>query len=191
MKRLPFWPTLIVGAAIAMMIGLGLWQVQRMNWKAALLAEYAGAAQRPGVAYPAVPDPDDLPLYRKSSVNCLAVTGWRSSSGRSTTGQAGWVHIASCSRGAEGPGAQVVAGWSMRPESPTWAGGQISGVIAPDSAHLVRLIASPPVAGLKAVQPPSPEDIPNNHWAYAIQWFLFAGLAAVIYSLAVAKRARS
>ena len=92
---------------------------------------------------------------------------------------------------AEGPGAQVVAGWSVRPDNPDWAGGMASGIIAPDSVHLIRLIAAPPVAGLDAVQPPSPEDIPNNHWAYAVQWFLFAGIAAVIYAMAVARRART
>lgn len=190
MKRLPFWPTVIVAMAVAVMIGLGIWQLQRMAWKEALLADYASAADKPAIAWPAVPDPGALPLYRTSSVNCLSVTGWRSSSGRSARGQAGWVHIASCSTGAEGPGAQVVAGWSARPGDPAWSGGQVRGVIAPDSAHLIRLVAAPPVAGLQAVQPPSPEDIPNNHWAYAVQWFLFAAIAAVIYGLAVARRAR-
>lgn len=191
MKKVPFWPTLIVGLAIAVMIGLGIWQVQRMAWKDALLAEYAGAANRPAITWPVVPDPQALPLYRKSSVNCLEVTGWRSSSGRSARGQAGWVHIASCRTGAEGPGAQIVAGWSVRPDNPDWTGGTASGIIAPDSVHLIRLIAAPPVAGLDAVQPPSPEDIPNNHWAYAVQWFLFAGIAAVIYVMAVVRRGRS
>jgi surfeit locus 1 family protein len=191
MKRLPILPTVIVAVAIAIMIGLGVWQMQRMAWKEALLAEYASADTMPATAWPAVPDADNLPLYRTSSVNCLKVTGWRSSSGRNARGQAGWVHIAACATGAEGPGAQVVAGWSSRPGNPAWTGGQVRGVIAPDSAHLIRLIAAPPVAGLQAVQPPSPEDIPNNHWAYAIQWFLFAGLAAVIYGLAVAKRLRN
>ncbi|MFN3473462.1 MAG: SURF1 family protein [Blastomonas sp.] len=191
MKRLPFWPTVVVGIAIAIMIALGVWQLQRMAWKEALLDEYATASDQPAVAWPSVPDRDALPLYRVSSVNCLTVTGWRSASGRNARGQAGWVHIASCSTGAEGPGAQVVAGWSLRPDDPDWTGGQVTGVIAPDSAHLIRLVAAPPVAGLQAVQRPSPEDIPNNHWAYAIQWFLFAGLAAVIYGLAVARRARS
>ncbi|GGB60197.1 SURF1-like protein [Blastomonas aquatica] len=191
MKRLPLGPTLIVGIAIGVMIALGVWQIQRMAWKDALLAEYASATERPSVAWPSVPDRAALPLYRKSSVNCLTVTDWRSSSGRNARGQAGWVHIAACSTGAEGPGAQVVAGWSLRPDDPIWAGGQVSGVIAPDSVHLIRLVAAPPVAGLEAVQPPSPGDIPNNHWAYAIQWFLFAGIAAVIYGLAVARRTRS
>lgn len=191
MTRLPFWPTLVVGVAIAIMIGLGVWQVQRMNWKEALLDEYSDAAERPPVAWPAVPEPDDLPLYRKSSVNCLTVTGWRSTSGRNARGQSGWVHVASCSTGAEGPGAQVVVGWSARPQSPVWTGGPIRGLIAPDSVHLVRLIAAPAISGLEAVQPPSPEDIPNNHWAYAIQWFLFAGIAAVIYIMAVIRRAKT
>lgn len=191
MKRLPFWPTLIVGIAIAIMIGLGVWQLQRMAWKEALLAEYQSAADKPAIAWPQVPDPQALPLYRRSSVQCLEVTGWRSSSGRSASGASGWVHIASCRTGAEGPGAQVVAGWSQRPDNPAWSGGAVRGVIAPDSAALVRLVASPPVAGLRPVQKPSPEDIPNNHWAYAVQWFLFAGIAAVIYILAVARRTRS
>jgi len=191
MRRLPFWPTLIVGIAIAIMIGLGVWQLQRMAWKEALLAEYRTAADKPAIAWPQVPDPRALPLYRASSVNCLEVMDWRSSSGRSASGASGWVHIASCRTGAEGPGAQVVAGWSQRPEDPAWSGGQVSGVIAPDSSALVRLVAAPPVAGLQAVQKPSPEDIPNNHWAYAVQWFLFAGIAAVIYGLAVARRTRS
>ncbi|WP_452082104.1 SURF1 family cytochrome oxidase biogenesis protein [Blastomonas aquatica] len=143
MKRLPLGPTLIVGIAIGVMIALGVWQIQRMAWKDALLAEYASATERPSVAWPSVPDRAALPLYRKSSVNCLTVTDWRSSSGRNARGQAGWVHIAACSTGAEGPGAQVVAGWSLRPDDPIWAGGQVSGVIAPDSVHLIRLVAAP------------------------------------------------
>ncbi|WP_373487196.1 SURF1 family protein [Blastomonas sp.] len=189
--RLPLWPTLLVGAAIAVMIALGVWQVQRMAWKNALLAEYENAADLPAIAWPVVPDVDSLPLYRRSSVNCLRVIGWRSASGRGAGGQAGWVHVASCSTSAEGPGAQVVTGWSQRPDNPDWTGGMVTGVIAPDSQHLVRLVAAPPVAGLAPVQKPSPEDIPNNHWAYAIQWFLFAAIAAVIYIMAVAKRQKA
>jgi surfeit locus 1 family protein len=38
---------------------------------------------------------------------------------------------------------------------------------------------------------PDPNDIPNNHLAYAVQWFLFAGVALVIYALAVRKRMRA
>ena len=188
MKRVPVLPTIIVLLAVATMIGLGIWQIQRLHWKEALLADYASAATKPPIAWPMPADPDALPLYRKSSVNCVSVEGWRASSGRNRAGAAGWVHIAACRTGAEGPGAQVVAGWSQRPENPQWAGGLVTGVIAPDSRFLVRLVADPPVAGLAATQPPSLDDIPNNHFAYAVQWFLFAGIALVIYVLALRRR---
>jgi cytochrome oxidase assembly protein ShyY1 len=36
--------------------------------------------------------------------------------------------------------------------------------------------------------PPNPEDVPNNHLSYAVQWFAFAGIAAGIYLLAVRRR---
>jgi cytochrome oxidase assembly protein ShyY1 len=37
---------------------------------------------------------------------------------------------------------------------------------------------------------PSPDSIPNNHLSYAIQWFLFAAAAALIYVLALRLRQR-
>jgi surfeit locus 1 family protein len=30
--------------------------------------------------------------------------------------------------------------------------------------------------------------VPNNHLSYAVQWFLFAAIASVIYVLAVRRR---
>lgn len=54
--------------------------------------------------------------------------------------------------------------------------------------NAIRLIADPPVAGLAASALPDPKSIPNNHWSYAIQWFLFAGVALVIYAIALRKR---
>ena len=82
--------------------------------------------------------------------------------------------------------ARVVLGWSRDPHAPDWRGGEASGVIAPGP----RLVSDPPLAGLAANARPDPADIPNNHWSYAVQWFLFAGTALVIYALALWKRAR-
>ena len=42
-RRLPIFPTIVVAAAVAIMIGLGMWQLQRAEWKEALLARYAAA----------------------------------------------------------------------------------------------------------------------------------------------------
>ena len=52
------------------------------------------------------------------------------------------------------------------------------------------LIADTPAPGLSANEMPSVDSIPNNHLAYAVQWFLFAGVAVIIYLLALRRRAR-
>ena len=51
-------------------------------------------------------------------------------------------------------------------------------------------MADPPLAGLAANARPDPRDIPNNHLSYAVQWFLFATTAMVIYLLALRARWR-
>jgi surfeit locus 1 family protein len=188
-RRLPILGTILVLIAVATMAGLGIWQLQRAEWKNDLLATYAAADEMPPIAYPAVPNPEDPPYFRKSSVNCLAVIGWRSTSGRNINGKSGWAHIAQCrTAGAEGPGAQIVAGWSPRPDNPDWQGGVVDGIIAPDSQYVIRLVASEPVAGLQQSQPPALEDVPNNHLSYAVQWFLFAGIALIIFLIALRGR---
>jgi surfeit locus 1 family protein len=191
MKRVPLFATILVIAACATMIGLGIWQLQRAKWKEGLLAEYAAAQNMPPVTYPAVPLPKSLPLFRHSGGMCLSVTGWRAVSGRSLKGEPGWVHLASCTTGAEGPGMTVDAGWSKQPADPVWTGGEVTGVIGADGRTVIRLVSDKPLAaGLRASAPPSLEDIPNNHMGYAFQWFFFAGLAALIYGLALRKRLR-
>jgi surfeit locus 1 family protein len=60
----------------------------------------------------------------------------------------------------------------------------VRGVIAPGP----RLVADPPLAGLEANAIPDPSQIPDNHLSYAVQWFLFAGAALVVYVLALRKR---
>lgn len=189
MKGFPIFVTILVLVAVTTMIGLGIWQLQRADWKDALLATYEAASDQPAIGYPTVPTDDDPPYFRRSSVNCIEVLDWRAASGRNTNGQSGWAHIAHCKTlGGEGPGAQVVAGWSKSPVDPKWGGGIVNGVIAPDSQHIVRLVSSEPVAGLQKIQAPSTDDVPNNHMAYAVQWFLFAGIALTIYILALRGR---
>lgn len=193
MKRLPLWPTLLVAAAIAVMIGLGVWQIQRAHWKEALLARYAKAATLPPTAFPAVPVPDEGLLFRRASGNCLEVIRWDARNGRNRKGESGWRHIASCrTGGGEGPGMAVDYGWSRAFQPPTAkVNGPVSGVIDFDRDRVFILIADQAAPGLEPSETPSPADIPNNHRAYAVQWFLFAGVALVIYLIAVRRRLRS
>ena len=190
--RLPLVPTILVAAAVAVMIGLGFWQLDRRHEKEALIARFQTASKLPPVAWPAVPPDGDSLLYRKASGFCLEVVGWRSVAGRSASDETGWSHIASCRTGGmEGPGMQVDMGWSKSSAPPAgWRGGEVSGTIAPDSTHRMRLVSELPAPGLQPSAPPSPALTPNNHLLYAIQWFFFAAAAAVIYLLALRRRQR-
>jgi cytochrome oxidase assembly protein ShyY1 len=189
-RRLPIIPTIIVLAAVATMIGLGVWQLQRARWKEALLARYAQADKLPPIAFPTVPlRNEQLPLFRHATGVCLRVIGHRAQAGENRAGDPGYVQIVDCATGAEGPGMSVEVGWSQNPNAKVnWTGGPVSGIIAPDRKMRMRLIAASAPAGLEPSAPPSLSTIPNNHRSYAMQWFSFAVIALVIYGLAVRKR---
>lgn len=182
-RQLPLIPTIVVVAAAAVMVWLGFWQLGRADEKAELIARYEAALQ---LSEPMVwPEPDayDSSLFRRSSVDCRQVRGIDSVSGKSDRGQNGWAHIARCSHSGSGV-ADVAIGWSRDPNPPTWTGGTVSGFIAP-YGEVVKLVAEEPQAGLQALAKPDPNDLPNNHLAYAGQWFFFALTALVIYGFAV------
>ena len=189
LRRLPLIPTILVIAAVATMIGLGIWQISRAGEKKAMLARYAAAQGLPEIAFPTMPPKGDLPLYRRASGLCLRVVGWNATAGEDRTGESGYSHFASCSTGAEGPGMVVDAGWAKDPNAKSsWTGGEVSGVIGPDRKARLRLVSGDGLGGLVASAPPSPSSIPNNHLFYAAQWFFFAVAALVIYVLAWRKR---
>ena len=191
-RRPPLIATLLVGAAIAAMIALGVWQLQRRAWKEGLIARWTQVATLPPVAWPAVPPADDALIYRRADGFCLAVTAMSARAGENRRGQPGWRHIAHCRTGAEGPGMTVDIGWSRDPALKTpWPGGKVSGIIGRDRDARILLVADTPAAGLEASAAPDPRAEPNNHLSYAIQWFLFAATAAIIYLLALRGRDRS
>ena len=189
-RRLPLIPTVLVVAAVAVMIGLGVWQLRRAAWKEGLIARYAQAERLPPIAFPTEPPSGaQLPLFRHATGVCLRTIGRRATAGQNRSGEPGFVHIIDCATGAKGPGMSVQVGWSKDPNAKiAWNGGLVSGIIAPDSRMRMRLVAASAPPGLQLSAPPSLESIPNNHGAYAVQWFAFAAIALVIYGLAVAKR---
>ena len=191
LRRIPLIPTILVGLAVAVMIGLGIWQLDRRAEKEALLATYQAASGKPPISWPTLPPVEPLPLFRHATGNCLQVVGFRTSAGQNLKAEPGYLIIADCRTGAEGPGMSVELGWSKDPNAgKTYRGGLVSGLIAPDGRTGMRLVAATPGPGLMPSAPPSPETIPNNHFSYAIQWFLFAGIALIIYILALRQRWR-
>jgi cytochrome oxidase assembly protein ShyY1 len=191
-KRLPIVPTMVVVAAAAVMVWLGVWQLHRAAWKEALLARYAQSEKLPPITYPTVPlREDQLPLFRHATAVCLRIVGHRAQAGENRAGEPGYVHIVDCATSAEGPGMSVEVGWSKDPNAKVnWAGGAVSGVIAPDRRMRMRLVAASAPPGLEPSAQPSLASIPNNHRSYALQWFAFAAIALIIYGLAVRKRLR-
>ncbi len=205
MKRaVPVVPTIIVALAALLMVRLGTWQLHRRHEKAALLAHYAANVVKPPLPLVALFPIDDDDLYRRTSGYCLDVTGWQMAAGRGIDGTTGWRHIALCRTGAEGPGFAVDVGVSATADKPDWKGGPVRGRltwtttgasivtallhrIPPRSPMIVSDAAAP---GLKPTLPPNPGDLPNNHLSYAVQWFLFAGVAVAIYAVALWQRAR-
>ncbi|MCJ2183162.1 SURF1 family protein [Novosphingobium sp. 1949] len=188
MRHIPILSTLVVLLACALMVGLGFWQLERRREKEALLAHYAHAQGLTApVAWNADGGPSPELWYRRTSVPCASLSDQSAVAGRSRSGTAGFAATAQCHL-AGGGTARVVLGWT---EHPDWKaplpGGVVSGVIAPGP----RLVADPPLGGLGANALPDPADLPNNHLSYAIQWFLFALTALVIYALALRKRLRA
>lgn len=205
LKRLPLIPTLVVLAAVAVMVRLGFWQIDRMHEKNTLLARFSASAQllpvtdlagKKGESY-------DLLLFRKIGVECSKVGGISQRAGRNLQGETGWAHEAQClENGAPRIDGQtryciddcgkttlrVVLGWSRKPDPVSWNGGKVHGTVVSAKEGEFRIVADSPLAGLEPNARPDPTDLPNNHWSYAIQWFLFAGIALVIYGLALRKR---
>ena len=186
----PLIPTFLVAAAVATMIGLGVWQLQRRQEKVDLFERLAAARDLPAIDWPNAPFAGPPPLFRAARGHCLSVAGFRTAAGRNRAGEPGFLVIAECRVGAEGPGMAVELGWSKNPNAGRdYKGGVVRGIIAPDRAARMRLVSTEPGPGLAASAPPSTETISNNHLSYAIQWFLFAGIAALIYVLALRRRA--
>ena len=199
--RVPVLPTLLVGLAVAVMIALGMWQLDRREQKESAIRRLAANISRPPVPFPSPPFGDAL-LFRRATATCPRVVTWSRESGRSASGMRGWRQIAGCAGEAGKQAFSIQLGISRDfGTTPRFAGGDVRGYIshAPDHRSLLSgmfdrsptplmLVADTPPTGLEANPPPDLSAVPNNHLAYAVQWFVFASVAAVIYALALRRR---
>jgi len=203
MRRLPILPTLVVLLAVGAMIGLGLWQLQRAEWKEGLLARYRSAATAPPLAeLPAGSLPDSLG-FRKASLDCFVAGAPMQIGGQGPDGAPGFRSILPC-RLADGREMLADIGWqqvgSALPAPASGARLSAAGVLVPDEVLAERFAGRPvrPMPWLIVLEtaqpgyapskPPAIETIPNNHRGYAVQWFLFAAVALGIYGLAIRRR---
>ncbi len=198
MKRLPVIPTLVVASAVAAMIGLGVWQLQRAAWKDRLLADYVAAAALPALDLDPLlaRDGNELPplAFRRVLVTCRADNAEPAlRGGRNLQGAGGYSYFVPCLPGAAGLAGRLIvnAGWSALPDNERRI--SLNGLVAGRLGAVrpgapITLTSAAVQAPLRPSAAPAIEDIPNNHLAYAFQWFFFAAAAAVIYLLALRRR---
>jgi surfeit locus 1 family protein len=197
MRRPPIVATLVVAAAVIVMIRLGIWQIQRAGWKERLLAEYSAAQSMPAVDLdPLLDGRVDLPpvSFRRALVTCHADdVEPRIRAGRNAADEPGQVYLVPCRPGAAGAAGRLIvnAGWSARPDAVRRL--SLNGIVAGRLSVVgtdgpILLTAASAAAPLAPSAPASIENIPNNHRFYAVQWFFFAAAAMVIYLLAWRRR---
>ena len=191
-------PVLIASLCVLLMVpvllGLGAWQLNRAQWKDALLARLEANTVLPAVPLPAQAV-DAGWAFRAVDVECERwdVPGGYSASARNRQGQPGFGHVLLCRRTA-GPPLAVNIGWSARaparlqylaPLPQT-----VRGVLVPTQRESIAaagalpfVLYADPGLGLPASQAPDAGSIPDNHLSYAVQWFSFAFILLVIYGL--------
>ncbi len=195
-RGLPVIATLMTLLMVPVLIGLGLWQLDRRAWKAHLNAELAAAPSLPGLdaaGLNAARASETSLLYRRASVACTpgGVAPYDIKGGDSADGQSGYLLLVNCTPAEPRPAFVVVAGWSQRPDALTklnvntmFDGLIIERPYGKDASRprfmLIPRQAVPPLAPARV---PTPGDLPDNHLSYAMQWFGFALVLLAIYGI--------
>jgi surfeit locus 1 family protein len=189
-------PTVMTLAMLVVLIWLGMWQLERQAWKDKILANLAlpvlalqdSAAINdvlelrrvrltcgaPGFERIDVPESDGMSTEQRVYVRCPRAGA---KSIMIDTGYASQV-----ADGALAPG-QAFDGTIRKWEPEQWAN-KVAGVTKVTRAQFGSDQAVSEFY-LKTGSPPQLENISNNHFMYAVQWFLFAGVLGVIYGIFV------
>ena len=202
MKRLPLLPTLMTFVMLTVLISLGIWQLQRREWKHALIAQLEAAQSQPLLAprdyYQAMIGEKSV-QYRRAELPCSpgTVLPYDLKGGSSLTGTSGYLVLVSCRPNRKAPDIVAVAGWTQRPDAaavPVTVDTVFRGLIierpygrTPGRPQFM-LIPDTAVPPLQRSRLPSPQDLPDNHLSYAGQWFGLAVVLAAIYGLWLRRR---
>lgn len=192
----------LFGAAV--LSGFGIWQIQRMHWKEGILARIDERLTHAPVAVPAAPDPardgylavtaqgrftgQDLRVLAstpETGPGVRVIAAFETRDQRRLMVDRGFLPDADRDRALPPEGASVTGNlhWPDEADSYTPPPDPATGLwYARDVAAMARALGTEPVlivarlatgAGVQPM-PVDSSAIPNNHWGYAIQWFLMA-----------------
>lgn len=201
-RRFPVIPTVMTLVMLVTLIGLGIWQLQRREWKHALIAQLEAAQTLPPLEpadYFKAMAGDISVQYRRAELPCNPgkALPYDLKGGSSDLGDSGYLVLVSCRPNNKPPDIVAVAGWTRRPDAaqvPITIDTVFRGTIierpygAAEGRPQFMLIAENPVPPLAKPRLPTPQDLPDRHLSYAGTWFGLAGVLAVIYALWLRRR---
>lgn len=202
MKRVPILPTLVVLLALGTLVWLGVWQLQRREWKRDLIAQLEAAPKLPLLEpadFTAAMNGTQSIQYRRAELPCSpgTVLPYDVKGGSSAGGNSGYIILVSCRPNRKPPDIVAVAGWTMRPDAvsvPIMVDTVFKGLViehpygdAPGRPQFM-LIPDTAVPPLQLSQRPDPGGLPDNHLSYAGQWFGLAAALVAIYGVWLRRR---
>ncbi len=208
MNRRLIFPVLLGLAGVGVLCSLGVWQVQRMQWKAGILAEITARIAAAPVALPGVPDPvgdrylpvfvegqfidrdiDVLSSTRDGGPGVRVIAGFQTVDGRLIMVDRGY--LPEDQRMApRGTAAVRVVGnlqwpvdgdqYTPPPDARTglWFSRDVGLMAAKLGAEATLIVAREPTGDGIQPMPVDTSGIPNDHWGYAITWFSLAAVWA-------------
>ena len=192
----------LIGAAV--LVSLGVWQLRRLEWKQAILADIARHMQSAPVDVPATPDPARdrfLPVRATGRFTGQALdvlvsrveigAGYRVIAVFETLGRRVLVDrgfVPEAQRGAGHGAGTIMAvtgnlhwpdeidGYTPAPDATTglWFARDVPAMAKALGTEPVLIIARSDTGDGVEPMPVGDAGIPNNHFSYAIQWFLLA-----------------
>ncbi len=186
-------PTLMTLAMLPVLVWLGFWQLERAAWKEQLLDHIRHNPKLPVAVITSLKTVQPAWEYRRVSVSCTSQSRIEdmASRGGFTVGR---VPYQLCT---------LTSGDTIAIKLPTTTAdifGTVTGTLRfwQEPTWQRKLAGNPPLAWADFKRPqlarfyldtsggvPNPDDIANNHLLYAVQWFCFAGILTVIYTIFV------
>ena len=206
MTRRMILPLLFGLIGTAILLSLGFWQVQRMQWKEGILADITARISAAPVALPATPDPEGdryLPVTvngrftgqtlrvlvsrKEIGAGVRIIEAFQTDDGRRVLVDRGFLPDADKNRALSVTNATVTGNlhWPQETDSFTpppdlktglWYARDVAAMSRALDTEPTFLVAREPTGDGIEAMPVDTSGIPNDHWGYAVQWFSMAAV---------------